>query len=284
LTAVREAKTVIFFDNLKGHLSSESLEAFLSASVFEGRKLGVNESIIAPNLATVFITGNGLTVSPDMRRRSLFVELHLAEERAEDKVFKRTLDDPTLLELRPKVLAALWALVKHWDTQGRPTPLRSHSAFPSWANIIGGIVEAAGFGCPLERVNVAAAADPDGDDMRSLVSAMAQRLPPQGRRAGKTEWSFGELLKLAQDTGLFENILGTAGDNVEIEDDESVKSTFGWQRDGVGRKEKSTLARVLVRYDRRLVSGEDRRPYRFVVEGKGHARRYAIEPQEDIGK
>jgi hypothetical protein len=45
LTAVREARAVIFLDNLKGRLSSEPLEAFLSAPIWNGRKLGVNESI-----------------------------------------------------------------------------------------------------------------------------------------------------------------------------------------------------------------------------------------------
>jgi VirE-like protein len=278
LTAVREAKTIIFFDNLRGHLSSESLEAFLTATIFEGRKLGVNEYIVAPNLATVFITGNGLTVSPDLRRRSLFVELHLSEERAEDKVFKRPLDEHLLLELRPKMLAALWSLTKHWDRQGRPGPSRSHSAFPSWANIVSGIVEAAGFGCPLERADVAAAADPDGDDMRSLVSAMERKLPTQGHRAGKSNWTFGELLNLAREEGLFETILGTADDGVQIDDDDGARFSRSF-RDGVGRREKATLSKVLLRYNLRLVSGADHNLVRFVVSGKGHARRYLIEPQ-----
>jgi hypothetical protein len=283
LTAVREAKTIIFFDNLKGHLSSESLEAFLTATIFEGRKLGVNEYIVAPNLATVFITGNGLTVSPDLRRRSLFIELHLQEERAEDKVFKRPLDEQVLLELRPKVLAALWALTKHWDRQGRPRPSRPHSAFSSWATIVGGIVEAAGFGCPLERADVSTAADPDGDDIRSLVSAMAQKLPMPSRRAGKTEWTFSELLNLAQEEGLFENILGTGDDGFQIDDDDGGRFNRSF-RDGVGRKEKATLSKVFLRYNRRLVSGTDHNLFRFVVDGKGHSRRYIIEPQNELGK
>ena len=243
LTAVREGRAVIFLDNLKGRLSSEALEAFLSAPVWSDRKLGVNETITADNLATVFITGNGMTVSPDIRRRALFGELHLEDERAEDRIFKRTLDLPTLLAMRPMILAALWSLVKSWDAQGRPAPTRSHSAFPSWAKIVGGIVEAAGFGCPLDTATVQAAADPDADDMRSLVKGME----------GKKALSFADLVDLARSLGCFEGIIGT--DETELD-----------------RKAASTLGRLLSRYDRRLVGS-----LRFIMDGKGHSRKYHVE-------
>lgn len=245
LAAVREGRAVLFLDNLKGHLSSAPLEGFLSAPEWSGRKLGVSESVTAPNLATVFVTGNGLTVSPDMRRRSLFVELHLEAERAEDRQFKRPLDVPALVGMRPRLLAALWAMVRHWDANGRPGPSRGHTAFPSWAQIVGGIVEAAGFACPFHSGAATAAVDQDGDDMRALVQAMAT----DGERA----WTFAELAGLARGNGLFAGIVGSAEDGE------------------IGRREKSTLARLFARYDRRLV-----KDFRFIVEGKGHARRYRV--------
>jgi len=245
LTAVKEALTVLFFDNAKGHLSSESLEAALSAATYSGRKLGVNESITGEILATVFITGNGLTVSPDMRRRSLFCELHLDVERAEDRVFRRPLDVPTLLAMRPRILSALWAMVREWDKAGRPGPSRSHSAFPSWAGIVGGIVEHAGFGCPLETASVAAAADKDGDDMRALVNAMAAAGEPM---------QFGEIVEAAKGLELFEGLLD-------------------FDADGLRPKARAVFGRLLGRYDNRLVGG-----YRFKIEGKNHSRRYRVEP------
>jgi hypothetical protein len=244
-TAILEARQVIFFDNLKGKLSSPALEAFLSAPVWTDRLLGKNRSVTGDNLATVFVTGNGLTVSPDMRRRSLFGELHLEEERAEDRKFERELDLMTLLEMRPTLLSALWALVRHWDTQGRPEPSRSHSAFPSWAKIIGGIVEAAGFSCPFETAHVTATADPDAEDMRTLVSALA---------AQGTGVQFSEAVELARDHGLFETIIGRAEDG-ELD-----------------RHQRTAFSRALTRYDRRLVLD-----FRFLVEGKGKSRRYRVE-------
>ena len=177
-------------------------------------------------------------------RRSLFVELHLEVERAEDRKFSRVLDMPHLLAMRPKILAALWAMVRYWDANGRPSPSCGHSAFPTWASIVGGIVEAAGFSCPLTTANVTATADPDGEDMRLLVKEMASKPAPL---------AFGDLVKLAHEHGLFTNIIGESGDDL-------------------GRREKSAFARLLMRYDRRLVLD-----WHFIVEGQGRTRRYKVE-------
>ncbi len=242
LTTVREARQLVFLDNVKGKLSSGALEGFLSAPTWSDRLLGVNEFCAADNRATVFITGNGLTVSPDMRRRSLFADLHLGVERAEDRKFSRVLDVPTLLAMRADILAALWALVRHWNESKRPAPSRGHSAFPTWANIIGGIVEAAGYDCPLETAQIAATADQDGDDMRRLV---------EGMEVG-TALTFGKVVAVAKEKGCFENIIG--GDNA------------------VKRADRVKLSRLLARYDKRLAGQR-----RFVIEGKGHNRKYRVE-------
>ena len=99
----------------------------------------------------MFVTGNGCTVSPDMRRRTLFVELFMENERAEDRKFQRELDEAALLNMRSAILSALWAFVREWNAAGRPKPSRTHSSFPQWAEIIGGIVEFAGYCCPLQQ-------------------------------------------------------------------------------------------------------------------------------------
>ena len=159
LAAVLEARPVIFFDNAKRHITSEALEGFLTTQDYEGRILGQSKSFRGENNAVVFITGNGCTVSPDMRRRSLFCELFLEVERAEDRVFENNLEVPMLLERRSEILTALWALIQDWDKDMRPKPSRSNSSFADWSEIIGGIVEHAGYGCALETPQIEAAAD-----------------------------------------------------------------------------------------------------------------------------
>jgi putative DNA primase/helicase len=241
--AVREARLVVLFDNQKSRLSSAALEAFISTPTWSDRLLGVNQTFTGRNIATVFITANGCTVSPDMRRRSLVIELHLEAERAEDRQFGRPLELPTLLALRPKILAACWSMVRHWHMQGQPSPSRLHSAFPTWAKVIGGIVQAAGFACPLNTANLAIAADEDGEAMRRLVEVMQPGAP----------YAFTEIVELCQFNGCFDGLVGESG--AELKNASRV-----------------TLARLLGRYDHRLV-----RHCRFVIEGKGHKRRYHIE-------
>jgi hypothetical protein len=114
LSIVRSASQALIFDNVKGRLSSQALERFLMAPEVGGRLLRLNETHSSPNLTTVFVTGNGMTVSADMNRRSLVIELHQGFERPSEHVCKGSLDAATLEQRRPELLAALWALVRHW--------------------------------------------------------------------------------------------------------------------------------------------------------------------------
>ncbi len=239
LTAVIEARSYTLLDNCKGHLDSAQLEAFVTSVRWRGRILGVSKSFCGENHVTVLITGNGCTVSSDIRRRSLFVELFMEQERAEDRTFKRILDDGSLLSMRSDILAALWAFVREWDAKRSPKPSRAHSSFPRWAEIIGGIVEFAGFGCPLETAEVQSASDVDGADMRELVGELTSQ-----------PLTFDGVVSLSREKGLFERLL--AG---EEELKPNVKSAFG---------------KLLKRYDQRVF----RDGKRFVVEGKGHSRRF----------
>jgi hypothetical protein len=235
---VREARSVLFLDNVKGHLSSEALESLLSAQTFSGRVLGVSETFTAPNLATVFVTGNGCTVSPDLRRRSLFCELFIEAERPEDRKFTRMLEVGELLQERERILSALWSLVQSWDLAGRPGPSKTSSSFPHWAAIVGGIVEHSGFGCPLDAPNITAG-DVDGRDMHKLAELMVGQL------------TFDELVGISREHGLFSSIVS----------DEALD-----------RRDKSRLGRLFSRFDRRLLG-----KHRFVITGAGHGRRYQCE-------
>ena len=243
LTAIIEAKPVLFFDNIKGRLASEALEAFITTQEWSGRVLGVSKTFAGRNLVTVFVTGNGCTVSPDMRRRSLFCELFIEAERPEDREFKQRLEVPEILERRSEILSALLSLVRHWDSAMRPKPSHCNSSFPEWSDIIGGIVEHAGYGCPLEAANIQEAADVDGADMRTLVDTL-------GDGANVT---FGEIVKIARQHDLFgEYFLG---------DHEQLDHT-----------NKARLASLLRRYGGRLIGGA-----RFSLEGTGRKRRYKVE-------
>jgi hypothetical protein len=190
----------------------------------------------------VIVTANQATFTPDLRRRSLFIELHLGVERAEDRVFDRPLSESVLRKMRPSILGACWAMVRHWDQLGRPGSSGWHSAFPAWGKVIGGIVEAAGFKCPLETAPVASAADEELDDMRALAAVMVE----------EREYTSRELYGLCRAEGIFAGLVGD-GDMP------------------MGKREQSVMGKILARYDDRLVGG-----FRFLIKGKGHQRRFSV--------
>jgi hypothetical protein len=238
-TAVAEGSQTVFLDNLKGHLSSSPLEAFLTAPWWKDRGMRKHKSIEGPNLATVFISGNGCTWSPDMGRRSLVIELRLEAERPEERTFRQQLNQDDLLKMRARILTALWAFLRHWLEKGQPEPSRSNSSFGEWSQIAGGIVQAAGFECPLDRAEGAARADQDLEDMRTLVTAMEF----------EREYNFVEICALCLGRECFPRIVTSAE---------------------ITPKARSRLGIVLARYDHRIVN--DRR---FVIE-KGRKAKYTV--------
>ncbi len=241
-TAVMEAKTALVFDNVKSIIGGAAIEGFISAPLWDDRKLGSNESARYPNNATVKFTVNGANVTPDMRRRSLFVELRQEAERAEDREFRRPITEVVLRQLRPQILAAVWSFIRKWDQMGRPKASRSHSAFPEWAQVVGGIVEANGYGCPLLPAEIAEVADEDGDAMRALVARMKCdcRYSPQ------------QLADVCRAVGAFSNVVGTS----EFDMKPAQRSTFG---------------KIFARYNGRMVGD-----FRFLIEGKFHQRKYLV--------
>jgi hypothetical protein len=245
LTLVMGGARLLLLDNLKGHLNSPSFEAYLTATKFSGRILGVNKKFSGDADAVVLLTGNRLTVSPDLRRRCIFIELFMRELRAEDRVFKRLLDAPAILAHQPAILAALWCMVRGWDAADRPPASKINSSVPRWSETIAGIVEWAGFGCPSVPADIQDGGDTDTRDIAKLGEAM----PP-----GK-EFKFSELCDLCAEAGLFERFTD------DLTDDGPA-----------GLKARKGLSVVLKTFAGRLVVPGKR----FEAEGKGHQRRYVL--------
>ena len=245
LSLVMSGRRLLLLDNLKGHLNSEAFEAYTTSAHFTGRILGGNKEFTGEAGATVLITGNGLTMTPDLRRRSLFVELFLKELRAEDRSFKRTLDTHAISAMRKEVLCALCGLVAEWNTAGRPPASIQNSSFPRWTETIAGIVEFAGYGCPTAPAEIEGMGDTDTADFLSLILEM---------EAGR-HYEFSEVSEIAIEKGLFDRITS------DVDPQDASK---------LSRKANRQLATILCRYKGRSVKNA---PV-FHVEGKGHSRRY----------
>jgi hypothetical protein len=219
----------LFFDNGKRHISSGSLERAITATHLEGRVLGKSQSYQIENMMTVFLTGNGATISGDLRRRVLHVELFLREAMAEDRQIKNPLDEAEICAQRSCILSALWSITSDWDRKGRPLPRLKLPDFKGWSEVVCGILEHAGFASPCTRAPSAVSGDRDTEDMTKLISAM-----PRNK-----EFRFHDLVDLCREHGLFIRFVGTNND-----DDEDFD-----------RGKKNILARIFTRFDARLFAG-----------------------------
>jgi len=205
LSCVREGQQVIMLDNLKGTLDSAVLQQFLTAVTLNGRLLRQNTTFQGEVNSTVFMTGNRCKLSPDTYRRTLSIFLRMKDSLFSNRTFTPNedrpdgrLNDAALVELRPKLLAALWAIVKNWDATGRPFSQTVNYSYPEWSELIGGIVEAAGFGnvaLNLKTVDV----DEDYINVETLVAGMVS--------VGDTLFTVNDLLKISLQVGAFEDIV-----------------------------------------------------------------------------
>jgi hypothetical protein len=221
---------IFFLDNANEVIGNKALESALTLPTIGGRILGISKYVDLENLMTVFITGNGATVSPDMRRRSLQIELHLNEARAEDRVIKHPLNDVALQELRPELLSCLWSLTSYWDKSGQPQSTTLLNTFETWSGIIGGILECNGFDSPVGPTP-AAATTGDRDNMQITILVNTMKL--------NTDYHFADLVSLAQELDLFAQLVGDGSDDTFLE-----------------KKEKSTFSAILRRFrDRKFSSG-----------------------------
>ena len=244
-SVAREGRSVAFLDNVTARVASPSLESFVTTSTVTGRVLGSSKSLNCRKNTVVLISGNNCTLSPDMSRRTLIVELFLAEDPAGREI-KNHLDENRLLELRPQILAALYALVREWAAAGKPKPAKINPNFVVWSQVIGGIIEHAGFGSITDVAASSASVDPNAGDMPRL----ATRLHAKHRTEAV---KFSQVVDLARGGGLFKAILKDGED--------------------LDKADNTALGRLFSAFDQRIFAPG----LRFVIIGKSHARRYAVQ-------
>ena len=192
-TMTAERRPYAVYDNVKGHLESSTLENYLTGEESLGRRLGVSESVDGMSDASIFLTGNMLTMGIDMTRRTLVVDLFSAKAVA-DRDFKATLTPAFVRkdENRKRILAALFSLLKHWEELGSVRlSKRLLPSFEDFSALIGGIVTTAGFGDPLESPKTGM--DETEQAWKLLLSEAAGSISDGLRR----EFTVDELLEIA---------------------------------------------------------------------------------------
>jgi hypothetical protein len=147
--------STLFLDNLNNtSLKSELLASAITERPARVRLLGKSEMVKLNSSALVILTGNGLSVSEDLARRFLTIDLDPRTENPEARSFAEDIRE-TVMRRRKDLLASgltiwRWGRQSQGMSQGRPL-----GSFDQWCNWVRDPLLALGCQDPAERVGEA---------------------------------------------------------------------------------------------------------------------------------
>ena len=176
-TRLQEGKAAILIDNVNRPLESGTLSSALTAWPLWGdRQLGTLEALNVPARCTWVATANNPTLSTEIARRAIRIRLNARIDRPWERDASN-FRHPDLLrwarEHRSELIWGALVLVQSWLAAGRPlTKARPLGSYEIWTEVIGGILEHAGFSGFLSNLSeLYEQADAEGAVWRRFVQA-----------------------------------------------------------------------------------------------------------------
>ncbi len=182
MAAMMAGRRRLHFANNKGKINNSVFEAVTTERVWSDRILGGNTIAKFNNEIDYSLSGNtNVTLTADLENRSLFINLFLDIENANDRVFSNPDLHNWVADNRGKILSAFYSLVKNWISLGSKKGSVPFASFPEWSNIVGGIIESAGYKNPCNRDKNAQLSinDPDKDYMKQIYEYFYEKYPNQ---------------------------------------------------------------------------------------------------------
>jgi len=200
----------LFLDDVEGFIKSQTLNRWVVQPYWSARMMHHHRHMDVPKRCMTMITGNRATLSDDLVRRMVLVDLFSeksASERLKERGTVREVTSTWLArkETRKDMLSALWAMVQYWTAEGMPEAPRRIASFVDWTNVVGGIVSECGFGDPFAPAQLADAGDKWQVEWQTLFSNVVRKFSPdkQGVAVPLPEWC-----AVARELGLYTDKLG----------------------------------------------------------------------------
>ena len=131
----------VIFDNVD-RLKSSALSAVLTAPYWVDRIMGLSKTIRLKNDATWIVTGNNISLSDEIARRSSLIRLDAGVERPEERTgFKHNDLLAWVAKERDRIVSACLSIVHGWLRAGMPQGELTLGSFESWARTMSGILE-----------------------------------------------------------------------------------------------------------------------------------------------
>lgn len=209
-----------FLDDVSGLVKNNDLNRWLTMPSWGGRIMHKQSMFSVLNQTLTLLTGNQATLSDDLTRRSLMVDLWSSELPSDRQGrLSQVIDAEWLADKKNRgdMLSALFALTKHWvDEHGAKPYAKLVPSFEGWSKIVPSIVALAGFDCPLQAPNVQdAGGKQEVEFLRLLTAAVAEYEPQLGKPVDLllTEWC-----RLARRIGVFHGVVSDTPTMREVMD------------------------------------------------------------------
>jgi len=145
---LREAPPFMVIDNLREEVDSAALASALTSNTITDRLLGTSELVRLPVRCVWVATGNNPTLSAEITRRCVRIQINAKVERPQDRSEFRHQDlRGWVREHRGPLIAAALTILRAWIVAGRPRydgPLLG--SYEPWSRVMGGILQHAEVG------------------------------------------------------------------------------------------------------------------------------------------
>lgn len=227
-------QTIVSIDNLNGDLSGDFLCQAVERPLVQVRILGKSEQIQIESRATIFATGNNITIKGDMIRRSILCSLDPNLERPELREFAKNPFD-TILRNRGEYIAAALTIVRAYVEAGQPEQMPPFNSFEDWSNLVRSALVWLGCADPLTTMERSRSEDPEIRAAQQIVSAWLSVVG-----SGKPKF--------------VSELLADAGDPFDETDKPNLSKTFSAiSRSGVATS--LTVGQWLGRHKGRVIGG-----------------------------
>lgn len=273
-TAVREAKPYIAFDDLdQSYLRSGTLNAFITASWWSGRKFHAQEEFAEPKTPVVFLTANNLELTGDLSRRLLTCDLFAPEADIQERKINRVIEVEWLRQpnIRRQICSALWTLIKLWRDAGRPSTGRQVAGFQSWSAIYGGIAMHAGWDDPCVPMIIEGFGNTEYSDMLALITHLAAGVAKLG------EFEFIDIVNACRELNCFGHMIkgklvkGKGADGEDFAEFTPSDET------------NSSLGKLLGRYGGKAFTTKDGKRVIFDKRGKNRHKKFVLQVADIVG-
>lgn len=176
LTSVlANGQNIVFFDNINHSVDSGELASAMTAPTYQARILGKSQTVEVAVRTTWVFTGNNVSLSSELVRRLIMIDLDAQVANPELRTGFRHKDiRGWAKENRGELVWACLTLIQNWIAKGMPVQKDTALAsYENWSGVVGGVLKEAGMGGFLQNRDALKekASDEDNDSIAFLLEA-----------------------------------------------------------------------------------------------------------------